>query len=874
MKKLSSFILLLIVTSLIAPSISKAQETKPPIAAYQYSAVLEINKNFEHKIEARLPSSATSVEFVLLKGPEGMSVDKEKGIVTWTPTKAGTFIAEIVINSQNIKVGNAVLKLIVTDFLGSIIGIISNDDAKPLAGATVIVHKKYSSAEKGDFYSPLYKAITDPNGAYTFTRIEAGAYLVSAELRYDKSDPTATYLPVWYVDALTMDKGTPVVISQTVPKVEVNIKLHKTVKVPDKPIVISYANFFTLSVGEVFSYQVNEKLRAPAIQNPNYSLERFPEGMTIEASTGKVTWTPTKAGEYAAEIVVKSGSTKVAIEVLKFKVVDFYGSVAGVVKDEEGNPLVNILITLNKKITVAQKDGYNAVLSGLTKMDGTYSIDKVEAGEYFVYARQALERSNIKPTAIYQSVWYIDAPTIDKATAVKVVDKNKVTVDFKLKKFVVPSAVVATVSGKVTGDQSKPIANAYVIVTAEKRGASGSMQPNNSMQYDSFQASSYGVFGDVAFKTQTDKDGNYKVSLPINNTYVFSSFAEGYNLQYYKETGNVLEAKKIELKRDTTGIDFKLTPLPVAKGSIAGKVVNAIGTVVPSKVVLFAVRTNPLDNATTINKSIIRSTNTDNNGEFLFEKVANGSYFIQVIPLKEYMPAFYSSKECGVRENKLAEQIVVKNEEAIKGLIVCVKEIRTSGGGKISGNIKESNGSPLDGVVVYAESQNAEECSFAISGVDGSYEITDLGVGVYNISADKLGFASAATTNAVIDYAKSVFNVSVDLTMPKNSTTDVENQSEIPTGYSLSQNYPNPFNPETTISYTIPSKVKGETINVTLKVFDVLGREVATLVDEFKQPGVYNSQFSIINYKLASGVYFYKLQVGGFSETKKMMLLK
>ena len=104
--------------------------------------------------------------------------------------------------------------------------------------------------------------------------------------------------------------------------------------------------------------------------------------------------------------------------------------------------------------------------------------------------------------------------------------------------------------------------------------------------------------------------------------------------------------------------------------------------------------------------------------------------------------------------------------------------------------------------------------------------------------------------------------------------TDVEDEESIPSHFSLSQNYPNPFNPETTISYTIPSNVKGETINVTLKVFDVLGREVATLVDGFKQPGSYNSQFSIRNSKLVSGVYFYTLRAGSYSETKKMIVLK
>jgi len=109
----------------------------------------------------------------------------------------------------------------------------------------------------------------------------------------------------------------------------------------------------------------------------------------------------------------------------------------------------------------------------------------------------------------------------------------------------------------------------------------------------------------------------------------------------------------------------------------------------------------------------------------------------------------------------------------------------------------------------------------------------------------------------------------------RQNTSSVENyNSNVPTSFSLSQNYPNPFNPETTIEYSIPANVKGRMAKVTLKVYDLLGREVATLVDEYKQPGSYNSKFSIVNYKLPSGVYFYRLQCGNYVQTKKLVLLK
>ncbi|WP_348344373.1 T9SS type A sorting domain-containing protein [Ignavibacterium sp.] len=105
------------------------------------------------------------------------------------------------------------------------------------------------------------------------------------------------------------------------------------------------------------------------------------------------------------------------------------------------------------------------------------------------------------------------------------------------------------------------------------------------------------------------------------------------------------------------------------------------------------------------------------------------------------------------------------------------------------------------------------------------------------------------------------------------STTDVENNSVVVTEFKLNQNYPNPFNPSTKISWQSPVGS-----HQTLKVYDVLGNEVATLVDEYRNAGSYEVEFpnAETSYasSLPSGVYFYKLQVGEFIQTKKMILAK
>jgi hypothetical protein len=97
--------------------------------------------------------------------------------------------------------------------------------------------------------------------------------------------------------------------------------------------------------------------------------------------------------------------------------------------------------------------------------------------------------------------------------------------------------------------------------------------------------------------------------------------------------------------------------------------------------------------------------------------------------------------------------------------------------------------------------------------------------------------------------------------------TGVENTEDVPRTFTLKQNYPNPFNPTTTIEFEIPERV-----NVKLIVYDILAREISTLVDKELEPGKYKVDFDAKN--LPSGVYFYRLEAGKFASVKKMVLVR
>ena len=139
-----------------------------------------------------------------------------------------------------------------------------------------------------------------------------------------------------------------------------------------------------------------------------------------------------------------------------------------------------------------------------------------------------------------------------------------------------------------------------------------------------------------------------------------------------------------------------------------------------------------------------------------------------------------------------------------------------------------------------------------------SHSLFTFGRGVGMMEVDYFG--------GPLDFSESIHHDLLSSTITSAGSAPTR---ETPTGFCLSQNYPNPFNPTTTIQFTIP---QGTNIVATLRVYDVLGREVATLVNEVKQPGTYTVWWDATG--LSSGVYFCRLSTVGFVQIRKLLLLR
>ena len=148
-----------------------------------------------------------------------------------------------------------------------------------------------------------------------------------------------------------------------------------------------------------------------------------------------------------------------------------------------------------------------------------------------------------------------------------------------------------------------------------------------------------------------------------------------------------------------------------------------------------------------------------------------------------------------------------------------------------------------------------------------SWDSTSIPKGVMLILTDINNGGTKVNMSTTGSY---IFDINgIDSMLITSNITGISQQATLaPKMFELFQNYPNPFNPSTIINYSVPKSSL-----VTIKVYDVLGREVATLVKENKKAGSYSVQFNAGN-GFSSGVYFYRMQAGSFVQTKKLLLIK
>ncbi|MBI2420398.1 MAG: carboxypeptidase regulatory-like domain-containing protein [Ignavibacteriales bacterium] len=473
-----------------------------------------------------------------------------------------------------------------------------------------------------------------------------------------------------------------------------------------------------------------------------------------------------------------------------------------------------------------------SAVSVTTNAEGRYT-GVVLPGSYHISCR-----FDNPATGYYYKEYYDNVQNIAQAAIITVAGYDTLYgKDFGIPPVPTGNIIQVNVKGKVTSDLGQVLANAKVSIIF--------IYYNNPVQYTAI----------------TDNNGIYSINMTLNNLDSMRSVIavmaakEGYKAEFYNEKSSMTLADKLQIFGDTTFSNINFTLEKVATGttfSISGKVTGVQQTPVSSA---FVIGVNVLN-------SEVGFAVTDALGKYALTNLKQGKYYL-LFAGAGYIPEFYNN----VLSWENATPVLVSGN--VSGIDAELQAIisPTLTSNTITGIVSDEAGGALQGVLVVLKNNEGNTVNYTFTDVDGAYEMLGLDNGIYSLVATKVAYNSYAQSFQYSTQSGNTFVHNVSLTPAP--VLDAEKEiSAIPTSLKLMQNYPNPFNPSTRISYNIP--VAGQ---VTLKIFDILGTELKTLVNKYQVPGTYEVTFNAAEFK--SGVYIYQLTDGtNHRVLNKMLLIK
>lgn len=617
-----------------------------------------------------------------------------------------------------------------------------------------------------------------------------------------------------------------------------------------------------------------------------YTLDKsFPPGMTLKDSAGNwmLKWWPVVKGMYPIHITVTSDKNGVANQYFTIVVTNSVGGIVqGKVTDTTGKAIAKVIIQL------MQRDRTSHInYCTVTSATGEYRFSKIDPGAYILQA--------IPTTPDVVGQWWNGKYNADSADSLRVYDSTSVTsgtvANFTLRGRAVDVTKYVVVKGSVRDTMLIPVNVKGTQVTFVRADfALNSSTSTTDVTIDDFKKffdfdrlTDFRLEGAscFSFRVGVDSVGNYTAKVPLG-TYIALARAPGYATEFYVEHQDMLSANIMKLSADSSNINFTLSPLPpILLSTMTGTVMDTVNDIgVRSRVIAFRDRWATADRYT-IAKSY--TTDTDSMGKFTFTDLLPGSYIIRAVPLGSYAPAYYTDgSQTDTTKWIRATKVVVDSGKSISGIDIVVKGISVSRCGFtwITGNVRENtNATGLAGVLVFAHDKvTGEMAGYGVSDNTGKYAILGLAPGSYTVSVDKPGYMSAVIQTASPSYnAMSMGPNTVGVVLPSFtlepakvlSVTGAAGQPTVtvPTNFAVTQNYPNPFNPSTKFQLMLPA-----TQVVSVKVYDLLGRMVATLVNGQKNAGLHTIEWNAAS--MPSGIYFYRVEAGASSAVKKMILMK
>jgi hypothetical protein len=500
----------------------------------------------------------------------------------------------------------------------------------------------------------------------------------------------------------------------------------------------------------------------------------------------------------------------------------------------------------------------NMAPGAVTDSLGRYTA-VLDTGMYLVKAEAMSPAPALPP---YLPEWFDNAPDPSTATPVAVAESSLFVANFGLGRLTPPT--FAFVTGTVTDTLGNPLRGASVVFMRpiQEMVASEALTGDAKLD-DIVNVEDFGYTPSVGWRGRTDSLGRYHARVIVGRSYIAMATKFTYLPEFYNNKTTPADADVIVVTGDLAGIDFSLAQNPAVQNSISGLVRDSLGTPVPSRIVLFPLRNSPAPTPWHL-----RYGHTDSLGAYTIEFVPAGRYFVLAIPFHLYAPAFYKAGAFGVYRWQNADTVNIAGD--ITGIDIGVKRIHGNGFAQVRGRVVATDGLPLEGANVFAFNGNAI-VAYTMTDAAGNYALNALPFGRTQMIVDREGYNS---TESALDVS-SLSHGDVNFVLSSPAVLSVDDPVT-PDRFALEQNYPNPFNPSTTISFTMPAAG-----TATLKVYNLIGQEIATLVNGQIGTGSHQAFWNgtdAAGRTMASGLYFYRLKAnaGGleFTQMRKMVLMK
>ncbi len=501
------------------------------------------------------------------------------------------------------------------------------------------------------------------------------------------------------------------------------------------------------------------------------------------------------------------------------------GKISGLlVNDSASVPLARGIV----KIFPATNSATHPVFA-YTDSNGFFSA-ALKTGDYYMFSS----------AAGFVGEYFDNVSAFQQATKVTVLENDSLIFTIGLAKFVPPSFY--TLTGWVkdgSGTPQRSWVSAYLI--------------NRNFHHDMHRRK---------LQTPTDSLGNFTLTLKENDTVVVYAFPYNRTLlpEFWNDKRTFSEADRIAITGNVADINMTLDPVPVYNNGITGTVFDSAGTV-PLKAFVYAYK--KVNNGIRYTKYY---TPTDTaTGGYNLSNMEPGTYIL-LSWARGFKSSYFRFDGTPTLKWREADTLVVSASDVIPNINFNLRSIRhRNSAGFVLGTVKQRAGNALDGALVYAVDTRGEIVGTAVSDLDGSFEIEGLEKGDYFLVSNLMNYDDDYASDISISTENEVQQI--DVVLNPNEVLSVGETPNVVTEFRLAQNYPNPFNPATVISYSLP--VTGV---VTLKVYNLIGNEVATLVQGVQEAGEKKVTFNATG--LSSGVYMYKLTAGSFSEVKRMILIK